>query len=267
MSETFNCGGTASCEKVVLQASLHEVISQYKNSPNFIAYVSTYINEAIKIIDNIEELSLVLGIDCVEGKVLDLIGSIVGQERIWYDPGALPWFGFDDGGADPQLEGFGSGKFWDGVTELVGNYVPADDNTYRMFLKAKIVRNNSRGTLEDMNTSVRLITCRNDIQVNGANGIAQVPFAVSDGLPDWRTAGFGNGQFFGSGASLYTNGAYSSAYGQGFNKPEIKDNVVYDVMKFELIGTNGPIDTVTKVFMLQYDLLPTPVGVKLIGVN
>lgn len=189
----------------------HDVISQYETSPKLRAYIKTFLDMADSLIDDLTYLSNALGIDCVTGKALELIGEIVGVQRPWYSPEVIEWFGTEDDGADVFQKGLGVGILWDGSSALDGVYSPVDDVTYRLFINARIIKNQSTGTLEDMNRAIELLTSRTDIRVEGANG-------------------------------------------------EV------GVMNIRLVGTQGPISNVHKMFIHNYDILPVPAGVRIVEI-
>lgn len=190
--QSAGCGPEGTCEAVNYPYELHEVISQYQESPNLKAYIDTFVDEGKKIITSIEDLSLALAVDCLTGEALDQVGRIVGQERIWYDPAIVPWFAFE-GIPAANRAGFDNGKLWDGVTTLVGNLIEADDTTHRMFIKARMAKNNFDGTVNGMIDSLFLITCRTDIRIYTGNGLFFTPFIFEDGVTDGSTAGWSDG--------------------------------------------------------------------------
>lgn len=155
-------------------ATLREVISQYSDSPNLKGYILVFLQEALVAADTINDLIDIFDIDRAEGKHLDLIGRIVGQyERPWYDTTNIPWFSFGDGsGGDASLAGFNNGRLWDGRTiNLPGNpnLVVAEDDIYRMFIKTKIYKNSTDGTVQNILDALEVVTGRNDIRIDNAN--------------------------------------------------------------------------------------------------
>lgn len=92
-------------------------------------------------------------IDTAVGKQLDIIGDIVGQPRELLDADLLEFFGFV---GDTQSESFGSfgdptvgGLFYSLGQKTTGNIL-LDDDKYRLFIKAKIIKNTTRATPEDL---------------------------------------------------------------------------------------------------------------------
>lgn len=92
-------------------------------------------------------------IDTAVGKQLDIIGDIVGQPRVLLDIDSLPFFGFF---GNPLSQSFGDsgrpeigGYWWDARQPRTKNQELNDDQ-YRVFIKAKILKNRTRGTPEDI---------------------------------------------------------------------------------------------------------------------
>ena len=238
------CHEQTSCPQHKPEYTLHNLISQYENSPKLQAYVRSFVDRVRQAIDELDKLVDVLSIDCAKGEHLDMLGRILGQERVFYDPALVPWFQFEDGTVQVLPNGFDHGKFWDGTTALHGGLIQIDDFIYRMFLKARAKKNNTHSTVEDMYEILKIITCRDDIQINAGNGQLFRGFTFYD-EPNPKTAGLNIG-VWGSTQKGYT----------------------VEPMKYELLLHElAPLDTTLKLFMLKYGLLPTPVGVKLTGIE
>ena len=243
------CVSGWNCFTQETEITLHDVISQYKDSPNLQGYIKSFIDTAVDAIRDLEKLSLIFAPGCVSGEALDLVGRIVGQPRPFIDPETAPWFGFEgDGVDDPMVLGFGEGIFWDGKAPLLGDK-PADDETYKIFILARIAKNTGRGTVDDMLAIIQQITCRDDIYIRGANGIVEPYYTLFDETGDPPT-----GDPMGAGLGV---GGFTNDNGDTLVGP----------MQFAIIGTKGPIDTTTRVLLLTYDILPRPAGVKLVEVR
>ena len=126
------------------------VVSQYVDSPDFRAYLKTFTDEILLACNDLLDLENLFDIDSQEGEVLDLIGSIVGQPRIWVNNGDFVWFGYDSGNLDVSIAGYGEGQYWDGVSPLNGELTRAGDDVYRKTIKARIFKNGSCGTINEM---------------------------------------------------------------------------------------------------------------------
>ncbi|MNQ04617.1 hypothetical protein D3C85_173350 [compost metagenome] len=91
-------------------------------------------------------------IDEATGAQLDIIGEIVGQPRELISVDLFNFFGFL---GVPKADSFGDfgnpvvgSKFYNFGTPLGGN-VLLDDDTYRLFIKSKILKNNTASTPEE----------------------------------------------------------------------------------------------------------------------
>jgi len=164
-----NCNKVASCDLQEFIDDLHGVISQYRNSPNLIGYIASFVDTAKDMRLGINDLSLIFSPVCVSGEVLDLLGRIVGVSRPMIGDDGRLWFAYFDGDADPFLGGYGVGQYWDGTSNLVGGS-PASDELYRMIIVAKIAKNSFLGTHNELANTIQLVTCRDDIVIHGTNG-------------------------------------------------------------------------------------------------
>jgi hypothetical protein len=88
-------------------------------------------------------------IDTATGKQLDIIGDIVGQPRELIDTALLRYFaylGYPDAQSFGDLNNSSIGGPYRGVDDpLAGNTLLTDEQ-YRLFIKAKIIKNNTNAT-------------------------------------------------------------------------------------------------------------------------
>ena len=131
-----------------------------ESAPVFDKYLQLLISgfqEAQEIFDDLMKLR---GVDTATGAQLDIIGNIVGQDRELiaadlYDffgmQGALNAFPMGDRN-DPTVGGI----FYSAGTDFGGN-VQLDDDLYRLFIKAKIYKNNTSSTPEQFIQAIRMI--------------------------------------------------------------------------------------------------------------
>lgn len=97
------------------------VTSQYRDSPNFLLWLNACLNKLDQETGVIDQLTAFFDIDSAIGAQLDILGQIIGQGRqVNFEP----------------IDGSGS---------------VLDDRNYRTLLKAKIVKNNWKGTLAEVN--------------------------------------------------------------------------------------------------------------------
>lgn len=91
-------------------------------------------------------------IDSATGAQLDIIGEIVGQPRTLINTDLYPFFGFE---GDLVANSFGTyynnqiGGYWYSYGGKIGGDVTLNDEQYRLIIKAKIIKNNAKGTNED----------------------------------------------------------------------------------------------------------------------
>lgn len=137
--------------------AIERLALQYKESAKFVAYLRALMeqpNELEAVFSKVEEIS---DIDLAEGVNLDVIGDIVGVSRIVKNVISVAFFGFADtlGALTYGEEGSTSigGRFRDEAEPYTGTSVLADPE-YRMIILAKIVKNHSRGTVEDFTSAL-----------------------------------------------------------------------------------------------------------------
>lgn len=156
--------------------------TQFKESVNLINYIKALLLEA----DNLEQVFRSLledrWIDTATGIQLDIIGSIVGQQRVLVDSSLLTYFGFDP---YPTAASFGTvgnptiGERFRGVEEpITGNRTLSDDE-YRLYIRARIIKNSIIPTVQNMQSLLKFIF--NVEQVIVVDG--PMRYAVSIGRP------------------------------------------------------------------------------------
>lgn len=126
---------------------LSRVAVQFQSSPNFLAYLTAILTADNELEGVFQQVAQQVDIDLAEGVNLDTIGVIVGISRV------LP------GGTGNPLS--------------AGQSVLSDAQ-YRMLLRAKIVKNHSRGSNEDIikglnylfNTGYSAIDDNNDMTIS-----------------------------------------------------------------------------------------------------
>ncbi|MGC3003538.1 DUF2612 domain-containing protein [Streptomyces sp. G35A] len=126
---------------------------QFEDQPVFDKYVQLLLSEFQEIQQQYKALMQERSLDTAVGAQLDLLGAIVGQDRMLVNVDIFEFFGFD---AVPNSLGFGTlddssvgGIFYDANNPRFGN-VELNDDLYRLLIKAKIVKNVTRATPEDI---------------------------------------------------------------------------------------------------------------------
>jgi len=145
--------------------AVKRLIQQYRDKPKFNALVELYANIAQEIEDTSFDLLLLRDVETAFGVQLDVIGRIVGQGRQL--SGAIPFlfFGYSDAGSVPvNVGGYGDegnpaiGARYHSEDEDTSADVELADHEYRLFIKARIIKNHTSGTLNDVIAAVKLLS-------------------------------------------------------------------------------------------------------------
>lgn len=140
--------------------AVSRLATQFKESTNLINYIKSLLLES----NNLEKVFCDLlekrWIDTAEGVNLDILGSIVSQSREFIDAEIFDYFGFAD---NFQAQSFGSvvdaslGGRFKFIDEVTTGARQLSDNEYRLFIKARISRNKTSSTPEDIIAQIRYI--------------------------------------------------------------------------------------------------------------
>lgn len=129
------------------------VARQYQESPKFLAYLDALLSFCNELELVLQDVALQSDIDQADGVNLDVIGEIVGISRIVPDSVPVQFFGFDgqDGALPYGDEGYSGngGRFREEAESATATTILSDQE-YRLLIKAKIVKNHSNGTNEDL---------------------------------------------------------------------------------------------------------------------
>ena len=131
--------------------AISRLATQFRESPNLIAYIKALLSEANPLELVLQEVISSRYLDDAIGAQLDTLGAIVGQSRELVDATIVFYFGFDP---DPSAQTFGSvsdpsvgGRFRAIDESITGNRELTDDE-YRVFIKARIIKNSIIPTLQ-----------------------------------------------------------------------------------------------------------------------
>jgi len=135
-------------EKVITRLS-----TAYRDSTNLINYIKALLSEANTLEEVFQSLLSDRWIDTAIGVQLDIIGAIVGQNRILVDSTVLSYFGFATGIgsnsfgtlSDPAV----GGRFRGIGESTTGDRVLTDDE-YRIYIRARVIKNSITPTLPQM---------------------------------------------------------------------------------------------------------------------
>ena len=144
--------------------SVARLIQIYRDKPKFIALITLYANIAQEIEDTVFDMLLLRDVETAVGAQLDVIGRIVGQSRQIADADPFVFFGFLDGvipdattGSFGDLGNPATGERFRSIDEDVSGDVSLADPEYRLFIKARIIKNHTRGTLNEIIAATTLI--------------------------------------------------------------------------------------------------------------
>lgn len=133
------------------------LIWQYRDKPNALATIQAVSAETKNTLQAVLDLASVLDIEQATGYALDLIGRHVGISRVLTKAIAKEYFGFLESEADLA---FNLGEFYRHGDSLNAS-VSLNDDDYRFFIKAKIVKNYQQGTIENIVDSIRYLCGEN----------------------------------------------------------------------------------------------------------
>lgn len=132
-----------------LEIARSRVTEQFKDKPIFDRYLQLLIENKLELQQVFKDLMQKRSIDTATGAQLDIIGNIVGQPRELIDTALLSYFaylGYPDAKPYGDLNKSGFGGYYRGLTDPIAGNTLLTDDQYRLFIKAKIIKNNTRAT-------------------------------------------------------------------------------------------------------------------------
>ena len=136
----------------LIEESEELITTQFQDKDVFRRYLSLLVTGIQETLSVCKDLIQKRDIDSAIGAQLDIIGDIVGQPRVLLSADLYPFFGFKDALA---ANSFGTyynkqiGGYWYSYGGKIGGDVTLNDEQYRLIIKARIIKNNSKGTNED----------------------------------------------------------------------------------------------------------------------
>lgn len=115
----------------------------------FDKYLQILLEGKIELQEVFRQLMQERSIDTAVGAQLDIIGEIVGQPRELIDTALLTYFaylGYPDAQSYGDLGVSGVGGFYRGLNDPLAGNTTLNDEQYRLFIKAKIIKNNTNVT-------------------------------------------------------------------------------------------------------------------------
>jgi len=143
-----------------LEEARSRVTHQFKDKVVFDKYLQILISGQVEIQEAVRQVMQLRSIDTATGKQLDIIGEIVGQQRELIDADLIPYFAFLE---YPEARTYGDltdssiGGYYSSVTEPITGNVLLNDEQYRQFIKAKIIKNITNVTPNQLLTFISFV--------------------------------------------------------------------------------------------------------------
>jgi len=115
----------------------------------FDKYLQLLLGGKIELQEVFRQLMQERSLDTAIGAQLDLIGEIVGQPRELIDTALLTYFaylGYPDAESYGDLNDSSAGGFYRGIDDPLAGNTLLNDEQYRLFIKAKIIKNSTNAT-------------------------------------------------------------------------------------------------------------------------
>jgi hypothetical protein len=164
-----------------------------KNDPVFMKLLDTYLDhKMIRQREYIDFADSFLDIDKSSGKVLDMIGVMIGEKRNLANFINRPYFGFE--GAR-LAESFDVGYWYSLYKNKYGSLRVLSDQEYRRVLKARIIKNNSDGSRNDLIRIVNLLTNNRSATITEiAHGVVKLELFDVDGIASYYISNYKKNQ-------------------------------------------------------------------------
>lgn len=145
----------------LVDSGLDKIITQYRESPNLLFLIATYLRQLEMVHQSICELPEKFNLSDAEGDQLTLIGKRLGWGRCHCVCSVQPVFGFSCDGYEENypIAGFcDENVTWVNCGEFgFGDVCINDDELYRKFLKVRRYQIDSRYDLESLSKCVKIL--------------------------------------------------------------------------------------------------------------
>lgn len=155
--------------------ALARITEQFKDKPVFQKYLFLLLAGSTEALTVVKDLMQLRSLDTAVGEQLDVLGRIVGQDRVLVGADTFKYFGFD--GAT-EASTYGSsyndaiGGYWYSYGKPLGGNIQLNDAQYRLFIKAKIKKNTTLSTVEDVLEFLSFVFDVRSFVVSGEAGTA-----------------------------------------------------------------------------------------------
>lgn len=153
-------------EEDYLEVARSRVTEQFKNKENFDRFLQLLIFAQTELQSVFKDLMQLRSLDTATGEQLNILGRIVGQDRILLNSDLYNFFGFQGalkaGSMGTLTDATVGSKFYSLGDPLGGN-IELDDETYRLFIRAKILKNTTASTSEEFIRSLNMIFLNSEV--------------------------------------------------------------------------------------------------------
>lgn len=163
--------------------ALDRIVWQYRNGAKFRAWIAHFPDLAEeKISAAADQVVNLINIDNAEGDQLDICGRIAGiDQRPTILSDDVAFFGY---AGTPGAVNYGVGPYKSPTEDPES--IPAPDWLFRIIIKAKIFRNNTETTIDDVKTAVDFILGEDSTVIDGQDMTVQTVWVESDISPTIR---------------------------------------------------------------------------------
>lgn len=154
---------------------LSRLATQYQQAPKLRAYLTQLLTQAQDIEQLFEAVAAIVDIDSAEGVQLDNLGELIGISRYILNTLPAQYFSFDGQPGAGRLGEEGlvdvGAAFYEEGALLTGTSI-LTDLQLRLYIRARIARNHSDGTLESVVNALQYIFVGAPVIVDDVEGMA-----------------------------------------------------------------------------------------------
>lgn len=147
-------------EEDYLGVARSRITEQFKDKEVIDRFLQLLIFAQTELQTVFKDLMQLRSLDTATGEQLNILGRIVGQDRVLLNSDLYDFFGFQGAlkaGSMGTLTDTTVGSKFYSLGDPLGGNIELDDETYRLFIRAKILKNTTASTSEEFIRSVNLI--------------------------------------------------------------------------------------------------------------
>lgn len=147
-------------EEDYLGVARSRITEQFKDKEVIDRFLQLLIFAQTELQTVFKDLMQLRSLDTATGEQLNIIGRIVGQDRVLLNSDLYDFFGFQGAlkaGSMGTLSNPNIGSIFYSLGKPLGGNIELSDETYRLFIQAKILKNTTASTSEEFIRSINLI--------------------------------------------------------------------------------------------------------------